>query len=304
MSMIDFVGGNKEYSIHGVSYIGNPKSNTAMYITKKIESKIHALKGVKNCLVFLESGIKVPEDIVRDHNFVFSSTPQLEYTRFVTKLAEDKRNRDNKTPYNRSPQGYYISKDAIIGANALIEPNVFIGPGVIIGDNAVILNGSVIKNSIIGNGFIANENATIGTNGFTMTEDENNNKIRIPTLGRVVIGNNVEIGAHDNVCCGSGGDTVIGDNAKISAFVNIGHDSYIDNNVEITAGCILGGFTNIGENTFLGLNCTIKNRVSIGRNVVIGMGANVITSFGDNLTVAGNPARVIKEGKIEKEQNY
>ena len=166
-----------------------------------------------------------------------------------------------------------------------------------IGDNARILTGSVIRYATIGNNFVSNEYAVIGAFGFTMTEDDNGNKLRIPTLGGVTIGDNVEVGAHDNISCGSAGNTIIDDNVKIDALVHIGHDVHLRKNAEVTAGGIVGGFDDIGDHAYIGLNAVLRNRITIGDNTIVGMGSNVIKSFGPNVTIVGNPAAVLNKGE-------
>ena len=194
--------------------------------------------------------------------------------------------------FNLTSGGYYVSEDVNIPDDAYIEPNCVIGPDVQIGKNARIFAGAIIRRTTIGNDFIANENSVIGANGFTMTEDEEGNKFRIPTLGRVIIGNHVEVGAHDNISCGSGGDTVIGDYVKIDALVHLGHDVSLQKNVEITAGGVIGGFGKLGEHSYVGINAVLRNRINVGENAVIGMGSVVTKLVEANITVAGNPARL------------
>ena len=87
-----------------------------------------------------------------------------------------------------------VSKSANLGKNVKIGPYTIIEDNVVIGDNARIYSGAVIKNSIIGDNVIINEKAVVGANGFTMADNEDGNKVRIYSLGKVVIGNNVEIG--------------------------------------------------------------------------------------------------------------
>lgn len=279
------------FLIFGASYIGKPKSNTAMFISKKIGHLINSLKDVNECLVFAESGLEVPEDIINKHCFLFSQNPQMEYAEF-TKYFSDEEERANRTVgYKDLDNNSCISSSAIIGKNSLIEPGVIIGPGVVIGDNARIFAGAVVKNSIIGDNVIINEKAVVGANGFTMANDEDGNKIRIYSLGKVIIGNNVEIGAHDNISRGSGGDTLIEDSVKIDALVHVGHDAHLSKNVEITAGAVVGGFVVAKEGTYVGINAVIRNRISLGINSFVGMGATVTKSVDDNVTVVGNPAK-------------
>lgn len=292
---------NKEYGIDkmfpeynflvtGVSYVGNPKSNTVMYVTKKVERLVDNLRNkcVKNCLIFAEKGIAVDEDLLDNNHFVFSSNPVGEYAEFLNKFVAEQKRIECSKKYLLTEGGYYLGEDVQIGNGCYIEPNCLIGHGVTIGDSASILSGTVIKNSNIGNNFIANENSVIGAYGFTMATDSGGNKIRIPTLGAVIIGDNVEVGSHNNISCGSSGNTIISDNVKIDTQVHIGHDVQLKNNVEITAGCIVGGFAIIGENAFLGINSTIRNRIVLGKNSRVSMGAVVTKDVEDNQTVTGN----------------
>lgn len=278
------------FPITGVSYIGSPKTNTAMYVTKKIESKMENLRGIADCLVFAETGCIIPEEAKRANLIIETDNPQLEYIKLAKKIERQQLEEEKSHKYNFI-EGSYISKTAVIGANCYIEPGCYIGYGVTIGDNAVIQAGTKISHAIIGDNFYSNEYAVIGANGFTMADDGDGNKIRIPSLGRVVVGNNVEVGAHDNISRGSAGDTTLEDFVKLDAFVYIGHDAILCKNVEVAAGSVIGGFDEIGEGVFAGFNATFKNRIEIGERVFVGMGAVVLKSVYDGTVIVGNPAR-------------
>lgn len=282
---------DKTFTISGVSYIGSPRSNTAVFITKKINRLITALKNVEECLVFAEIGIEVPENLLDRHCFVFSENPQKEYALFTKECFFEEEERKTHIGYFTTSDGAHISQNAQIGENSIIEYGVTIGPNVQIGKNARIYTGAVIKNAIIGDDVIINEYAVVGANGFTMANDECGNKIRIYSLGKVIIGNNVEIGAHDNISRGSGGNTIIEDSVKIDALIHIGHDVHLHKNVEITAGAVIGGFVDAQEGSYIGINAVVRNRTSLGKNSFIGMGAVVTKTVEDGITVVGNPAR-------------
>lgn len=279
------------FSINGVSYIGAPRDNTAMFITLKVMYLIDSLLKVNNCLVFAENGMDVPVSVKERHCFIFSDNPQYEYACFTKKLYEEEENSNINTEFVSYPNGARVSKTATVGENALIESGVVIGPGVRIGNNARIYTGAIIKNSIIGDNVVINELAVIGANGFTMATASNGDKVRQYSLGKVLIGDNVEIGAHNNVSRGSGGDTIIDDNVKLDALVHIGHDVHIHKNVEITAGVVVGGFVVINENSYVGINAVIRNRITLGSNSFIGMGSTVTKSVDADTTVVGNPAK-------------
>lgn len=292
-----------EYNIHdispqynfvvtGVSYIGSPRPHTAMYVSKKVGYLLENLRSMQDCLVFVEDGVEVLEELKEKNCFIFSKNPQLSYAEFINSFAEEKNKKDRERKYRLTGGGYYLGENVQIGPNSYIEPGCLIGHDVVIGANARIYAGSIVKNAVIGDDVLVNEKAVIGASGFTMIENNKGNLIRIPTLGKVYIGNNVEIGAHDNISCGSGGNTVIEDYVKLDALVHIGHDAYLSGNVEITAGSIIGGFDELGCHAYVGINASIRNRVHIGENSIIGMGATVTKSVEAGITVAGNPAKL------------
>lgn len=283
---------NKQYDfeIDGPSYIGRPVSNTFMFVTKKIENQIVNLRKIKNCLVYAEEGILVDDELKKTNCIIETKNPQLEYTKFALLFEKEKTSFNSSRKYSEI-DGFICGENVTIGKNTIIEPGCFIDHDVRIGNNCRILSKAIIRNSIIGDNVLVNENALVGSNGFNMTEDENGNKIRIPTLGKVVISNNCEIGAFDNISCGSGGNTFLDEYVKLDALVHIGHDVQLFRNVEITAGCVIGGFVEIYEGGYVGINSVLRNRIKIGKKAFVGMGAVVTKSVDDGITVVGNPAK-------------
>lgn len=283
---------NPQYSftVHGASYAGRPLNGTAMYITKKVEALLENLNQISSCLVFVETGVEPSDELRQNNCFVTCDNPQMSYARFMTEFEQERFKEERKLKYTLI-DGYYRGENVTIGADAYIEPGCVIGHGVSIGDNCRIYAGAVIKNAVIGNNFVCNENAVVGANGFTMAEDEQGNKFRMPTLGKVIIGNNVEIGQLDSISVGSGGDTIIQDNVKLDGLIHVGHNDNLGKNTEIPAGVIISGFVNTGEHAYMGVNSSIRNRVDLGANCIIGMGAVVTKSVPDNTTVVGNPAK-------------
>lgn len=288
---VNTVSANYDFEIHAASYVGKPKDNTVMFISKKVEQLLENLDGTKHCLVFAEEGIEVPEALMRDNCFVLTDDPRREYALFVDGLDRARKERDRQRKYTLTEGGYYIGENVTIGEGAEIEPLCFIGHDVVIGRNAVLKAGAKIKNAVIGDNFMAGENAVVGTLGFTMAADEQGNVIRVPSLGKVVIGNGVEIGAGAVIEVGTGGDTVLEDYVKLDALGGLGHDSHTGKNAEITSGVNVGGFVELGERVYIGMNATLRNRISVGENAKIGMGAIVASDVPDNSTAAGKPAK-------------
>lgn len=291
---VNEINSNYDFEINGASYAGCPHDNTMMYIGKKVEYLINNLSHVKDCLVFVQDTTDVPKKLFEKHCFVFSSNPQLAYAEYASIYYNELFNEEKKMKYTFTPEGYYVGENVAIGEGSYIEPGVLIGHNVTIGKNAVLLSGAKIKHAIIGDNFLCNENAVIGNNCFTMAKDEMGNLIRIPSLGRVIIGNDVEVGACDDVAIGACGDTILKNNVKLDSLVHIGHEAILEENAEITAGVVVGGFARIGGGTFVGINSAIKNRLDVGESCIIGMGSTVTKSVDDTITVAGNPAKKIR----------
>ena len=149
----------------------------------------------------------------------------------------------------------------------------------------------------LGKNVTIHENCSIGAEGFGFAKDDDGKWIHIPHIGGVVIGDDVEIFPGTNVDRGTVEDTVIGNGTKIGPNNHIGHNSKIGENCIITGEVILGGSCTIGNEVWIGLNSTLKDHVTIGNNVYIGDQTNVLKSFGDNVILVGNPARVLR--KIE-----
>lgn len=281
-----------EVEINGASYMGNPIDYTIMYVTKKVEHLLSNLKGHIGCVVFAEEGVVVADDeIYANNHIVLVRNPQFEYAKMATEIEKRRNDKDRNLKYTLTEGGYYIGEDTTIGEDSYIEPGCLIGHHVKIGSRAVILSGARISNSIIGDNFVCNENAVIGSNSFTMAKDDMGNSYRIPALGRVIIGNNVEIGVCDNVSRGTSADTIIDDFVKTDALVYIGHDVHLHKNVTITSGVTVGGFAEIYEKGYIGMNSAVRNRKSIGANCVVGMGAVVVKNVDEDATVVGNPAK-------------
>ena len=279
--------------ITGASYAGRPLSHTVMFASKKVEQLLENLSDVEGCLVFIETDVVIPSSVDQTRNlFVRTDNPQREYTAFVNLIQKERDERDSKRKYTLVAGGYTIGENVSIGEGSVIEPGAFIGHDVVIGRNAKILSGAIIRNALIGDDFLAGENCTIGTFGFNYAKDKHGNNVRIPSLGKVRIGNGVEVFAHSNIAAGMAGDTVICDYAKIDVLVHIGHDVFIGRNAEIPAGVIVGGFARIGDNSFLGVNSSIRNRKDVGNYAFIGMGAAVAQNIPSNALAMGVPAKI------------
>lgn len=277
-----------DFVITGVSYIGNPVDGTVLFVTKKVKHLLKNLKSIRSCLVFIQNGIDIPVEYEKDNCFIISDDPQLDYARFAVKLSQIEKEKEQKRRYTLTLEGYYLGENVKLGDNVVIEPCCRIGHDVVIGDNAYIGFGSTINNAEIGRDFTCQERSTIGVDAFFMAEGEN--KFRIPSFGKVYIGNNVDISSNVIIERGFNSHTIINDNTKIDSNVCLGHDDIIGENVVITSGASIAGLVTIEKNVYIGMNATVKQRLTIGEGALIGMGSVVISNVKEGISVFGTPA--------------
>ncbi|MBX2834135.1 MAG: UDP-3-O-(3-hydroxymyristoyl)glucosamine N-acyltransferase [Micavibrio sp.] len=154
-----------------------------------------------------------------------------------------------------------------IGANSVIGRNVQIGSNVRIGASATI------SHCVIGDHSRLYPGVCVGQDGFGFAIDPKGH-VKVPQLGRVIIGDHVEIGANTTIDRGAGPDTVIGDGSWIDNLVQIGH------NVRIGKGCIIVSQVGISGSTVLDDFVAVGGQAGIAGHLHIGMGARIAAQSG------------------------
>lgn len=195
-----------------------------------------------------------------------------------------------------------IAPSAVIGGNVTLGENVFIGPHAAIGENCVIGDDTEIHANVvvypgvhIGKRCRLFSGAVIGADGFGYFKDESGLYRKIPHIGGVEIGDDVEIGANACIDRGCLDSTIVGDNCKIDNFCHIAHNVHLGKNCVLTAGAILCGSVRTGADCWLAPGSVVKDGLSLADNVLVGMNSVVYRSVRkSNVQVVGNPARIIK----------
>ena len=280
------------FDITGISYIGAPADNTVLFLTGRVKSLLKNLEGRRHCLVFVEDGIAVPEALQAENCFVFTPNPKASYGRLALELAAQEEAEHPAREYTLMPGGWYKGENVTVGKDARIEPGCLIGHGVVIGDRARLGAGTVIRNAVIGDDFRTFEHVSIGVDSYFMAED-GNGFFRIPSFGRVLIGNRVEIGANTVIERGFNTDTRLDDQVRIDCNVSLGHDDWLKEHAEVLSGTSLGGLVTVGRNVYVGMNAVVKQRLSIGDDATVGMGSAVISNVKAGTSVFGAPARKV-----------
>lgn len=163
-----------------------------------------------------------------------------------------------------------IGRNCSIADGVKIFANVTIYDGASIGNNSILHSGvSVRENCEIGSNCIIHNNSTIGCDGFGYAKDEDKRWLKIPQIGRVVVEDDVEIGANTAIDCASVGETRIKRGAKIDNLVQIGHSCTVDEDALICSQTGLAGSSVIGKRVILAGQVGIAGHLKVGDDAVL-----------------------------------
>ncbi|HEY4134193.1 MAG TPA: UDP-3-O-(3-hydroxymyristoyl)glucosamine N-acyltransferase [Alphaproteobacteria bacterium] len=194
----------------------------------------------------------------------------------------------------RLDAGAVVGRGVELGARCHIGPNAVIGDGVTMGEDCIVGASASVSHSVVGARVYVYPGARIGQDGFGFASGPNGH-LRIPQLGRVVVGNDVEIGANTSIDRGAGPDTVIGDGCMIDNLVQIGH------NVQMGRGCVIvsqvgiSGSTKLGDYVVVGGQAGLAGHLNIGSGVRIAAKSGVHSNIPAGLEVGGIPAVPIRD---------
>lgn len=183
-----------------------------------------------------------------------------------------------------------IGDNVRIGQRVKIGSNVVIGDGVVVGDGSRIGDNVTISHAVLGKNVVINSGARIGESGFGMIP-LSNEVCYIKQLGRVIIGDNVRIGANTTIDRGSLEDTEIGANTIIDNLVQIGHNVKIGSCSIIVSQVGIAGSTRVGDHSVLAGQVGVAGHLVIGNNVTIAAKSGVAGNIPDGSVYAGIPAK-------------
>jgi len=255
--------GDAEFPITGINEIHKVKAGDITFVDHP--------KYYKKALSSLATTIIINKEMEppKGKALIFSNDPFIAYNKLVAHFSQ----------FEKSNQ--MIHPEAEIGENTHIQPGVFIGKNVKIGKNCLLhANVTINGPAIIGDNVIIHSGTVIGGDAFYYQKRENGYNKMI-SCGRVVIKDNVEIGANCTIDKGVSGDTVIGQGTKLDNLIQIGHDTVIGENCLFASQVGVAGTVTVEDDVIL------WGQVGVQKDLVIGKGAVVLGQSGIGKSLEG-----------------
>ena len=264
--------GNADHIISGLNEIHKVEIGDLVFVDhpKYYDKALHS----KATTILINKKVECPNGKA----LLISDDPFRDYNKLILHFCP--------IDYSQKP----ISDTAIIGANTVIMPGVYLGNNVMIGNNCVIHPNVVIyDNCIIKNNVRIHSNSVIGADAFYYKKRANKYDKMI-SCGRVIIEDDVEIGALCTIDKGVSGDTIIGAGTKIDNHVQVGHDTTVGKMCLMASQVGVSGVVTIEDGATLWGQAGVKSDVTIGKGAVLLAQAGLGENIPDGKTYFGSPA--------------
>jgi UDP-3-O-[3-hydroxymyristoyl] glucosamine N-acyltransferase len=282
--------------------IENGKEGELSFLARK-EYEKYMDSCYATCIIIPQGYVNVPK---QNQAFIESENPYLAIVNLI-KYVVTLSYKDNKPQIHRSaiiaqsakiPNNVTIGARCVIGENCVLGNNVILHPNVILYNNVSIgekteLHSNVVcyDDTIIGKRCIIHAGAIIGADGFGFIENPNGKYDKIPQIGNVIIGDDVEIGANSTIDCALLNSTEIKDGVKIDNLVHIGHNCYIGENTAMAAQVGIAGSSKIGKRNKLGGQVGIAGHIELVDDIILTAQAGVSKSLKSKGIYFGSPAK-------------
>ena len=292
--------GQSDLIISGVSEIQYGKPGTISFLANLKYKKY--LESTKASAVIVSDS-----SLLNGKNGIVVQNPQLAFSKILNEFRPRLTIQKGIHPTAVIDSSVHLGDDVSVGATVVIEANVTIGEGTRIGANSVIGCNAVIGKECrihprvtiyhdcsIGDRVVVFSGSVIGSDGFGFVTEENTH-YKIPQIGKVIIGSDVEIGANCTIDRATIGATIIGKMTKLDNLIHIAH------NVKIGMGCLLAGGVCIAGSVTIEDFCIFAGQsgavphVTIGSKSVIAAQSGVTKSLKGGEIYSGMPARKIRE---------
>lgn len=283
----------EEAEVGQLSFLSNPKYEKTLQTTRA-------------SAVVLRPGVAAPAHL----NLIRTDDPYAAITVFIVTIHGYRRHR-TPPPSGASSisaqatigegarifPGVTIEDDVTIGRNAVIYPGCYIGPRCRIGDNVLLYpNVVVYDDTVIGHRCTIHAGSVIGEDGLGYAPFQGR-WIKIPQIGCVELGDDVEIGSNCSIDRATLGRTRIGSGTKFSNLIAIGHGTAIGEHCMFVAQVGLAGSVNVGNHVTMAGQAGVVGHIRVGDKSTVGAKAGVTNNVPDGETVLGQPAIPIRDMK-------
>lgn len=287
-----------EAGIEQISFLDNPKYASQLKDT-----------GAGAVIVRAEDADKVPAGAVK----FITSQPYVAFARALALFyplqktgssgIDDRANVSDNASIGdnvRIGPGAVVADGAEIGDNVVIGANTFIGRRVVVGAGTWIADSVTLRKCVVGRNCRIHSGVRVGQDGFGFAFD-GQRVLKVPQIGGVRIGDDVEIGANSTIDCGAMGDTVIGNFCKLDNLVQIAHNVVLGDGCQLAAQSGVAGSTRLGRGVILGGQAGVAGHLEIADGVMVAGQSGVSKSITEVRSVWGGfPARPIKEWRRQQ----
>jgi len=291
--------------IHGVAALEEAQPGQISFLSNPKYERMLATTGAS--AVVLKPDVDAPDQL----DLIQVADPYAAITALIVRLYGYRRHRrvprepsqTNIAPNARLGEnptihaGVTIEEDVVIGDNAVIYPGCYIGPRCRIGHDLILYPNVVIyEDAIIGDRVTIHSGTVVGNDGLGYAPVDGK-WVKIPQIGIVELGNDVEIGSNCSIDRATLGRTRIGSGTKLSNLIAVGHGAQIGEDCLLVAQVGLAGSVNVGKHVTMAGQAGVVGHVHIGDNATIGAKAGVTNNVPAGETVLGQPAIPITEMK-------
>lgn len=288
------IAGEPDVEIKGVRGLDEAGEGDITFLASKKHMGL-ASRSTASCIMVADflDGIETSQLKVKDPHYAFAVLLGRLHKRPAWPRGKDPRafvDDDADVAEDASVQAFsYVSSGVSIGKRTVICPGVFLGEGVTIGEDCVLYPNVVIMDGVkLGSRVVVHAGTVVGSDGFGYLQREGRN-IKVPQMGGVSIGDDVEIGACVTIDRATTGATMIGSGTKIDNLVQIAHNVKIGEDSIVAAQAGIAGSTVVGKNVMIGGQVALIDHISIEDGVAIAGRAGVTGSLQKGV-YSGTPA--------------
>jgi UDP-3-O-[3-hydroxymyristoyl] glucosamine N-acyltransferase len=191
----------------------------------------------------------------------------------------------------------YIGENAVVSDGCAVYPHVYLGDNTKLGKDCILNPGvTVYHDCIIGEGCIVHAGSVIGSDGFGFAPQSENEYMKIPQLGNVILEDHVEIGANVTIDRATMGSTIIHKGVKLDNLIQVGHNVEIGENTVMAAQTGISGSVKIGKNCMFGGQVGLAGHIKIADGTKVGAQAGILGEIKEeNTVIIGSPAIDLKQ---------